>query len=112
MPITNPAMKEYRFLESMYRDTYFPDVCVDQVKEVLVSLCEQIEREQPADLAGLYRLSHAATEKINELEDHFGEHGSEIETGAREAIAEDFARIAAAYGFDADMEELIATREW
>ncbi|WUT26394.1 DUF5713 family protein [Streptomyces sp. NBC_00691] len=39
--------------------------------------------------------------------------GSEIETVAREAIAEDFWRVASAYGFaDADAEELIATRDW
>lgn len=32
---------------------------------------------------------------------------------AREEIAEDFAYVARAYGFaDADVEELIATREW
>jgi hypothetical protein len=38
---------------------------------------------------------------------------SEIETAAREAIAHDFDVIAGAYGFaDADIEELIATRDW
>ncbi len=112
MPIANAEMKEYPFLQSMYGDSYFPAVCVDKVKQVLVSLCERIEREQPADLEALYRLAHAATEQINDLEECFAEHDSEIETGAREAIAEDFARIAAAYGFDADIEELIATRDW
>jgi hypothetical protein len=96
----------------MYKDAYFPHHCVDKVKEVLVRLCESIERDAPRDVGGLYRLSHAATEEINALDEYFGEHGSEIETGAREAIAADFAAIAAAYGFDAEIEELIATREW
>jgi hypothetical protein len=82
------------------------------VKEVLVRLCETIEREQPTDLDGLYRLTHAATEEINDLEDVFAEHDSEIETGAREVMAADFEVIAKAYGFEADIEELIATREW
>lgn len=112
MPITNAKTRELSFLQPMYADSYFPTVCVDRVKQVLVSLCERIEEEAPADLEGLYRLTHAATEEINELEELFAEHDSEIETAAREAIGADFASIAAAYGFDADVEELIATREW
>lgn len=112
MAITNQKLKDHQFLRGMYQDGYFPDHCVDKVKDVLVRLCERIELEQPADLDALYRLSHAATEEINGLEDYFGEHGSEIETGAREAIAADFEQIATAYGFDADLEELIAPRDW
>lgn len=112
MPIANAQMKTYQFLQGMYADSYFPRVCVDKTKQVLVALCESIERKRPADLAGLYRLTHAATEQINELQELFEEHDSEIETGAREVIAEDFACIAKAYGFDADTEELIATRDW
>ena len=38
---------------------------------------------------------------------------SELETAARQSIGEEFAFIASAYGFeDADVEELIATRDW
>jgi hypothetical protein len=112
MPITNATMKSHAFVQGMYDDGYFPNECVDMVKEVLVRLCETIEREQPTDLDGLYRLTHAATEEINDLEDVFAEHDSEIETGAREVMAADFEVIAKAYGFEADIEELIATREW
>ena len=112
MSITNAQMIAHPFLGSMYADPYFPKVCVDKVKQVLVALCERIEREQPADLDRLYVLTHAATDVINDLAEFFDEHDSEIETGAREAIAEDFAIIAAAYGFDADVEQLIATRDW
>lgn len=60
----------------------FPSSCVDKVKAVLVALCEQIEREKPADLPALYALTHAATEEINDLEEDFHENDSEIETGA------------------------------
>lgn len=61
----------------------------------------------------LYALTHAATEEINDLEEAFAEEGSEIETGARESICNDFAVIAKAYGFvNADIEKLVATREW
>lgn len=113
MPITNNELSDFTFLKEMDNDGYFPKVCVDAVRRVLVELCEQIEREQPVDLHTLYRLTHAATERINDLAEMFDEHGSEIETGAREAIAADFASIAAAYGFaSADIEDLIAPRDW
>lgn len=97
----------------LYRDTYFPDRVVDRGREVLVRLCERIEAEQPAGLAALYVLTHAATEEFNALEGEFEAAGCEIETVAREVIAEDFWAVALAYGFaDADIEELIAPREW
>jgi hypothetical protein len=57
-------------------------------------------------------LTHAATDEFNTLAEAFYEHDSEIETVARECIAGDFAFVASAYGFDADIEELIATRDW
>ncbi|MBB1246950.1 hypothetical protein GL263_25885, partial [Streptomyces durbertensis] len=61
----------------------------------------------------VYALTHAATEEFNELDEALGEAGSGIETVAREEIAEDFAFIASAYGFgNADVEELIAPRDW
>ncbi len=41
----------------------------------------------------------AATEEFNRLEAEFEAAGSEIETVAREEIAEDFAFVASAYGF-------------
>lgn len=112
MPIANEKMKQYQWLKGMYGDGYFPDHCVDKVRDVLVALCQRIETEKPADLEALYHLTQAATEQINELEEYFGEHDSELETGARETMAEDFSQIATAYGFEADVEELIATRDW
>nr|BFE79970.1 DUF5713 family protein [Planobispora longispora] len=97
----------------MYRDGYYPDHVVDRGKEILLRLCERIEADRPSGLAALYALTHAATEEFNELEAEFEAAGSGIETVAREVIAEDFWFVASAYGFtDADVEELIATRDW
>ena len=45
-------------------------------------------------------------------EDEFFAQESEIETAAAECLAMDFLAIATAYGFEADVEMLIATREW
>lgn len=51
-------------------------------------------------------------EKINSLQEDFYLNRSEIETGAREAIAMDFDFICKSYGFKADVEELISNRDW
>lgn len=58
-------------------------------------------------------MTHAATEKINELEGEFEEHDSELETVAREVMAGDFDYIVRAYGFtEVDLEDVIAPRDW
>ncbi|MGP4113303.1 DUF5713 family protein [Streptomyces sp. 4N509B] len=113
MPITSQQVTAHAFLRQLYADPYFPDHALDRGRAILLRLCERIESEQPADLAALYVLTQAATEEFNRLEAEFDAAGSEIETVAREAIAEDFWFVASAYGFTgADVEELIATRDW
>jgi 5-formaminoimidazole-4-carboxamide-1-beta-D-ribofuranosyl 5'-monophosphate synthetase len=110
--LKNEKMKRYVFLKDMYADSYFPKFLVDKVKTILIDLCFDIEKTSPKNLDELYKLTHSATVKINELQDDFFEHDSEIETGARESIGQDFDIIAKSYGFNADTEELIAPREW
>ncbi|GAA4056298.1 DUF5713 family protein [Nonomuraea soli] len=113
VPPTNPQVVDHPFLKLMYLGDFYPHHVVDKGKAILLRLCERIEAEPPADLDALYVLTHAATDEFNDLEAEFAEAGSEIETVAREAIAEDFWFIAMSYGFaDADVEELISTREW
>ena len=108
MSITNEQVAGRAFLRPMYADAYFPDHVVDKGRAILLRLCERIEAEQPS-----YVLTQAATQEFNLLEAEFEAAGSEIETVAREEIAEDFWFVASAYGFaDADVEELIATRDW
>ncbi|GAA0843513.1 DUF5713 family protein [Streptosporangium amethystogenes subsp. fukuiense] len=109
----NQQVANHAFLKEMYEDEYYPDHVVDKGRAILLGLCERIEAERPSDLTALYLLTGAATEEFNELEAEFEAAGSEIETVAREVIAEDFWFVASAYGFaEADAEELIATREW
>ncbi|WP_405020286.1 DUF5713 family protein [Kitasatospora sp. NBC_00070] len=113
MTITNRQVSEHPFLRGLYADDYYPDHVLDLGKAILLRLCERIEAERPADLAALYLLTEVATEEFNALEAAFEEADSEIETVAREEIAEDFWFVATAYGFaDADVEELIAARDW
>lgn len=113
MPVSNQQITEHAFLRGLYRDDYYPDPVVDLGKAILLRLCERIETERPADLPALYALTEVATEEFNALQDDFEAAGSEIETVAREEIAEDFRFVAQAYGYaDADVEELIAVRDW
>ncbi|MFC2995685.1 DUF5713 family protein [Acinetobacter sichuanensis] len=113
MPIQNSKILQYKFLNEMYGDAYYPAHLVDEIKNILVDVCQEIETHQPKNLAELYILTHAATEKINDLQTAFDEAESEIETVAREAIGEDFYFIAKAYEYyDADREELISPRDW
>lgn len=111
--LKNEAFEGYEFVKSMWDNSYYPVHLVDAVHNDLYKLCYEIERVQPNDLKALYKLTHAATDKINQLQIDFLSEGSQIDTFARECIAAEFVFIAASYGFrDADPEKLIATREW
>ncbi|MBY7668321.1 DUF5713 family protein [Vibrio anguillarum] len=112
MSIKNPEMASYQFLQEMYKDGYFPNFLVDKGKDILVRLCESIELNKPESLDSLYELTRVATEEFNVLGEEFEQNDSEIETVARESIGDDFYNISKAYGFDADIEELIAARYW
>lgn len=112
MAIANEQLQTYGFLDEMQRDRYFPPHLVQKGQQILIRLCETIEAQRPASLEALYALTHAATDEFNALAGEFEDNDSEIETAARENIGADFRVIAAAYGFQADSEELIATRDW
>ncbi|GAB2861247.1 DUF5713 family protein [Actinoallomurus bryophytorum] len=113
MTVTNQQVVDHSFLTEMYADGYYPDHVVCKGEAILRRLCERIEAERPADLAALYVLTEAATEEFNALEAEFEAADSEIETVAREVISGDFWFVASAYGFpEADVEELVATRDW
>ena len=109
----NEKLKNYSFAAGLYSDQLFPDFLADKCKNILIELCWIIEKDNPQSLQELYELTNYATEKINYLQDEIGKNGAEIETSARETLAENFEAIANAYGFEnADIEELIADREW
>lgn len=113
MAVQNEQVNAHLFLQGMYSDGYFPDYLVDKGKVILLALCERIEAEHPGNLAALYALADVATEQFNTLQAEFDAADSEIETVAREVIAADFHFIALSYGFaDADVEMLIAERDW
>lgn len=110
--ITNENIRKHSFLVDMYDDDYFPEFLVDKCKGILIHLCEEIESKHPSKADDLYQLTHSATEKINFLSDEFFDNDSEIETSARECLAEEFEFIARTYGIEADLEKMISNRDW
>lgn len=112
MTFQNQQINAYNWLADMYNDDYYPKSAVDKVKAVLLEVCQNIEQQSPKTLDELYAITNQGVDKINDLQDDFGDE-SEIETVARDCIGMDFDFIAKAYGFeDADVEELIANRDW
>jgi len=113
MSTDNLKVDPSKLLEDMYRDGYFPDFLVHKVRDVLLGAGREIEAENPRSHEELYAITCRVTEKINELQDEFEDNESEIETAARDDIAMSFGYIAKINGFpDADLEELVATRDW
>jgi hypothetical protein len=111
--LKNQQAREHRFLQPMLDDTYYPRPLVEQGVGILVDLCAQFEVQKPTTPDAAYALTHAATEAFNTLQDSFFEADSEIETVARETIAEDFGRILDWYGHEGlELEAAIAPRAW
>ena len=112
MEVTNEKITNYEFLSEMYQDSYFPNNLVDKGKSILLELCLDIENSKPATSEDVYKLTHIATEKFNVLALEFESAGSEIETAARDNIGMDVEFILNSYGYNVDIEEAIAPREW
>lgn len=112
MTLMNDQTNIYRFLSAMENDGYYPSELVAKGKLILHNLCLQIEAKRPQTSEQLTELTRAATEQFNQLGSEFEEQGSELETVARENIAQDIDFIAQAYGFQEDVEDLIENRDW
>ena len=113
MNASNLKVDTSKLLGEMYRDGYFPNFLVDKVRDVILDACREIEADKPKSLEELYAITCRATEQINDLQAEFEENESEIETVARDDIAMTFGYVAKTYGFpDADLEKLVATRDW
>jgi hypothetical protein len=111
--LKNATARVHPFLKALLADTYYPRPLIEQGVGILVDLCAQLEAQKPTTPDGVYALTHAATEAFNELQEALFEAGSEIETVAREEIAEDFGHILEWYGHGGlDVEEAIAPRDW
>ena len=77
----------YRLLDEMYRDEYYPDFLVDKVNAELRKVIGLLE-DGETDTEVIQEKLDEATGAINGLQEEFDENGSEIETVARDCIGE------------------------
>ena len=95
---------EYKLLNDMYEDGYFPDFLVDKVKKLVQNVIDFLETIQ--------NKFDEMTLAINDLQEEFEENDSELETGARESIGETVEYILKWFDIDLDVEDAIGEREW
>lgn len=101
----------YILLEEMYKDPFFPDFLVDKVKAQILQVIDLLEQGQ-TDVISIQKALEIMTLGINDLCEEFEEHDSEIETCARDSIAQTVMDILAWFGVEIDIEDALAQREW
>ncbi len=102
---------DFEFLPDMYADAYFPTSEVDKVKAAIEKVVAFLEKGDASPEKIQKRLDEM-TSTINELQNDFVDHDSEIETGARESIAETVEHILAHFNVAIDIEEALRERDW
>ncbi len=101
----------YKLLEIMYRDGYFPDFLVDKIRELVQNVIKLLETGE-RDLEKIQKQLDEMTQGINDLQEEFEENDSEIETVARESIAETVDYILKWFAIEIDLEDAISARDW
>lgn len=103
--------ENYRLLEDMYQDGYFPDFLVDKINTLVQNVITFLESGE-RDIEKIQKKFDEMTIAINDLQEEFEENDSEIETGARESIGDTVAYILQWFDIDLDVEDAISEREW
>lgn len=101
----------YKLLDEMYQDEYYPDFLVDKVKNKLQKVIDLLESGETDTEAVQEKLDEAVC-GINDLQEEFDENGSEIETVARDCIGVTVAYILQLFNIPIDTEEAIRERDW
>lgn len=102
---------DYRMLDDMYKDDYFPDFLVDKIKGLMQKVIEILEAGE-RNLETIQNAFDKMTLAINDLQEEFEDNDSELETGARESIGETVAYILNWFDIDMDVEDAIGERDW
>ena len=67
----------YKLLDEMYQDEYYPDFLVDKVKEELQKVIRLLESGE-TDVGAVQKTLDEAVCGINDLQEEFDENDSEI----------------------------------
>ena len=76
---------DYKLLEDMYEDGYFPDFLVDKLRDLIENVITFLETGEQ-DLQKIQEKFDEMTLAANDLEEEFEKNGSELETAARESF--------------------------
>lgn len=102
---------DYKLLEDMYQDGYFPDFLVDKIKILAEGVIDFLETGE-RDLEAVQCKMDEMTLAVNDLQEEFEGNDSELETVARESIGETIAYILKWFDIDMDVEDAIRERDW
>ncbi|KQO00747.1 hypothetical protein ASF12_17065 [Paenibacillus sp. Leaf72] len=109
--VQDKSSASIEYLKDMYIDAYFPDFLVDKVKAELVKVVEFLEQGNQ-DIEEIQAKLDFAIQAINVIAEEFDENDSEIETVARESIAQTVEDILAFFSIEIDTEVAIQERDW
>ncbi len=101
----------YKLLDEMYQDEYYPDFLVDKVKDELQKVIDLLESGE-TDTKVVQETLDEAVCGINDLQEEFDENDSEIETVARDSIGETVAYILEWFDIPIDIEDALGERDW
>lgn len=101
----------YKLLDEMYQDDYYPAFLVDKVKDEIQKVIDLLESGETDTEVVQEKLDEAVL-AINDLQEEFDENESEIETVARDCIGVTIDYILKWFDFPIDMEEAIRERDW
>ena len=101
----------YKLLDEMYQDNYYPAFLVDKVKDELQKVIDPLESGE-TDTEVIQETLDEAVCGINHLQVEFYENDSEIETVTRDCIGVTVDYILKWFGIPIDMEEAIRERDW
>lgn len=102
---------DYKLLDEMYQDDYYPAFLVDKVKDELQKGIDLLESGE-TDTKVIQNTLDKAVCGINDLQDEFYENDSEIETVARDCVGDTVAYILEWFEIPIDTEEAIRERDW
>lgn len=98
-------------LDMMYKDDYFPNYLVDKIKAEIEKV-EEFLKAGNKDIKKIQVELDKMTQAINDIDEELNEAGSEIETMAREDIADSVYLLLKEYQIDIDIETAIRNRDW
>ena len=103
--------KNYVLLEDMVNDDYYPKFLVDKVKDLIIPVIDLLENGEENKTV-IQKALDTMTLAINDLQEEFDEHDSELETVARDSIATTIGDILEYFDIDIDIETALAERDW